>query len=556
MKRKNISGLYYANITNMWYNLQVFMKSHFEKFISHPIKKTFGFLKAHPFWTILLILLIAGGLYAYFKPASTDGKIEEIKVTRKNLEEAVSLTGRVKPTAEASVTFEKSGTVRNVNVKTGDRVYKGQALATLSGDDAYARVAEAQAGLESQRAILADLEAGARDEQIALKKVSIENAQNNINVAFDSIKDTIRTISISSGDIVRNNFSSYFNGTEAIGYTVNIQSCQSQLESEVNLDRAASEQAVKNIEVIAENYPNLTTEEARRAEIAKLKTELSVVSGFLNSMRSLFTADCVLSNKSYDGVRSTIATSRSTISGYQTELNTKLNNISSLNIALKQAQEDLRLLEAGEKTEKIRQQEAQVAAARARVAQAAADAAKNSLRAPFNGVVTAVDVKAGEYASMGGGKSITLISDAQFEIESKVSEVDVAKIKVGDKAMVTFDAYGDSEQFEATITNISPAGVITDGVPTYKTIFSFVNKDERIKSGLTSNIDVVTKVHENVLVLPARAVKNENGVRKVTVKGEKENTVKEVTIGARGTSGEIEILSGVSEGDTIVIENK
>lgn len=532
------------------------MKSNFEKFISHPIKKTFGFFRSHPFWTILLLLLLAGALYFYFKPASTDGKIEEVTVTRKNLEEAVSLTGRVKPTAEASATFEKSGTVRAVNVKTGDRVYRGQTLATLSADDAYARVAEAQAGLEAQRAILADLEAGARDEQIALKKVSIENAQNNINVAFDSIKDTIRTISISSGDIVRNNFSSYFNGTESSGYTINIQSCQSQLESDVNLGKAASEQAVKNIEVIAENYPNLTTEEARRAEIAKLKTELSVVSGFLNSMRSLFTADCVLSNKNYDGVRSTIATSRSAISGYQTELNTKLNNISSLNIALKQAQEDLRLLEAGEKSEKIRQQEAQVAAARARVAQASADAAKNSLRAPFNGVVTAVDVKAGEYASMGGGKSITLISDSQFEIESKVSEVDVAKIKVGDKAVVTFDAYGDSEQFEATITNISPAGVITDGVPTYKTIFSFVNKDERIKSGLTSNIDVVTKVHENVLVLPARAVKNENGVRKVTVKGEKENIVKEVTIGARGTSGEVEILSGVNEGEVVVIENK
>lgn len=532
------------------------MKTHFEKFIKTPFQKTWNFLRSHPFWAIFAILALVGILYFALAPKNSSAKTEEVKVVRKNLEEAVSLTGRVKPVAEASVTFEKSGTVRAVNVKTGDRVYRGQTLATLSGDDAYARVSEARANVDAQLAILADLESGPRDEQIALKKVSIENAQNNINVAFDSIKDTIRNVSISSGDIVRNNFSSYFDGNATIGYTINIQSCQSGLESNVNSSRAGAEQAVKNIEAIANNYPNLTTEEERRAEIAKLKNELGMVSSFLNDMRALFTTDCVLTNKSYDAVRTLIATSRSTISGFQTELNTKLNNISTLNITLKQAQEDLRLLEAGEKSQKIRQQEAQVSAARARLAQAGADASKNALRAPFNGVVTAVDLKAGEYATMGGGKSISLISDSQFEIEAKVSEVDVAKIKVGDKAVVTFDAYGDAEKFEATITNISPAGVITDGVPTYKTIFSFVSKDERIRSGLTANIDVVTKVHENVLVLPARAVKNENGVRKVIIKGEKENTTKEVEVGSRGTSGEIEIIKGLDEGEVVVIENK
>jgi multidrug resistance efflux pump len=260
------------------------MKTTFDKIIKNPLSKVWKFLMSHPIWSILLLFVIVGGLYMYLKPASTDGKTEEVTVVRKNLEEAVSLTGRVKPTAEASVTFEKSGTVRNVNVKTGDRVYKGQTLATLSGDDAYARVAEAQAGLDAQRAILADLEGGARDEQVALKKVSIENAQNNISVAFDGIKDTIRNLSISSGDIVRNNFSAYFDGSETTGYTINIRSCQSQLESDVNVGRGNAEAAVKNIEVLANNYPNLTDEAEKRTEIAKLKTELTIVSNFLNSI--------------------------------------------------------------------------------------------------------------------------------------------------------------------------------------------------------------------------------------------------------------------------------
>jgi multidrug resistance efflux pump len=529
------------------------MKS-FTKIIKSPFVTIYKFFKNHPAWTTIIVLAILGGLYLYLRPATNNSKVEEIVVVRKNLEEAVSLTGRVKPVSDASVTFEKSGTVRNVNVKTGDRVSRGQTLATLSADDVYARVSEAQASVDAQLATLAELGSGPKDEQINLKQVSIDNAKNNIDVAYDSIKDSIRSISIGAGDIVRNNFYTYFDGNATIGYSLNTQSCQSGLESDVNRSRARAEAAAINVDTISNNYPNLTTEAEKRAEIANLKTNLTEISSFLNDMRALFSSDCMLTNKSYDSVRSTIASSRSAISGYQTDLNNKLNNISTLNISLKQAEEDLRLLQAGEKTDKIRQQEAQVKAARARLAQASADASKNVLRAPFNGLVTAVDLKTGEYATMGGGKSISLISDSNFEIESKVSEVDVAKIKVGDKAVVTFDAYGDGEKFEASITNISPAGVITDGVPTYKTIFSFVSKDERIKSGLTSNIDVVTKVHENVLVLPARAVKNDKGVRKVTVKGEKENTEKEVTVGARGTSGEVEIVSGIAENDVLVID--
>ena len=126
-----------------------------------------------------------------------------------------------------------------------------------------------------------------------------------------------------------------------------------------------------------------------------------------------------------------------------------------------------------------------------------------------------------------------------------------------DIAQITFDAYGQDEKFEASITNISPAGVITDGVPTYKTIFSFAEKSDKVRSGMTANIDVVTKVYENVISIPARAVKNVKGEKKVKVLTNKaKNTVEEkvVKTGARGVNGEIEIKEGVNVNDIIVIE--
>jgi multidrug resistance efflux pump len=516
--------------------------------------KIWGFVLGKKFWTLLILMIISGAVYFSFFRASTASKAEEIKVVRKNLEEAVSLTGRVKPTAEAVVTFEKSGTIRAVNVKSGDRVTAGETLATLSADDAYARVAESKAALDGQLAILADLISGAKEEQINLKKITIERSQSDIAQGYNTIQDTLRNVNISASDIVKVNFSRYFDGSTSAGYRINVNSCESQTESRINTAKDASEVAIKNLETIYNNYSSLTEESNKKAEISKVRSEMAVITNFLNEMKNLFSANCMTGNPNYDSARSLITSSRSGWSSLLLDINSKNNTISTLEITLRQAKEDLKLLESGEKSEKIRQQEASVAGARARLAQSASDAAKNVLKAPFNGIITAVDVKTGEYASVGGLKSISLISDASFEIESKVSEVDVAKVKVGDKSQITFDAYGSEVKFEATITNISPAGVITDGVPTYKTVFSFVERDDRIRSGMTANIDVVTKVHENVLVLPARAVKNEKGVRKVKVKIGKDIKDKDVKIGARGVSGEVEMTEGVVEGDIVVIE--
>jgi multidrug efflux pump subunit AcrA (membrane-fusion protein) len=169
------------------------------------------------------------------------------------------------------------------------------------------------------------------------------------------------------------------------------------------------------------------------------------------------------------------------------------------------------------------------------------------------GVVTNIDMKVGELITA-GSKSISLISENNFEIESKVSEVDVAKLQAGAKAQVTFDAYGESEKFQAIVSNISPAGIISEGVPTYKTIFTFVDKSELIRSGMTANIKVVTKVDENAIAVPAKYIYTKNGDKFVKVK--KAGTTKLVDQNVKtngvGVDGNVEILEGLSEHETII----
>lgn len=92
-----------------------------------------------------------------------------------------------------------------------------------------------------------------------------------------------------------------------------------------------------------------------------------------------------------------------------------------------------------------------------------------------------------------------------------------------------------------------------EGVATYKTTFQFTKEDQRIKSGMTANIDILTDKRENVITIPQRAVVSQNGDKIVKI-SEGEN-IKEVKVktGLRGSDGNIEILEGVGEGDKVVL---
>jgi len=210
------------------------------------------------------------------------------------------------------------------------------------------------------------------------------------------------------------------------------------------------------------------------------------------------------------------------------------------------------LKEAGAEPEKIAAQQARVKAAEASVSNIEAQLQKTVLRSPITGVVTRQDAKIGEI--IGANSVITsLISDAAFEIKANIPEVDITKVEVGDSARVTLDAYGNDVVFTVTVSMIDPAETVIEGVSTYKVTFGFEENDDRIRSGMTANIDVETERREQVLYVPQRAVITKDQLKLIRVVTGK-NTFEEVEIeiGIRGSYGNIEIISGIEEGDQIV----
>jgi len=122
-----------------------------------------------------------------------------------------------------------------------------------------------------------------------------------------------------------------------------------------------------------------------------------------------------------------------------------------------------------------------------------------------------------------------------------------------DSAKVRLDAYESNVIFEANLMSIDPAETVIEGVSTYKVIFHFTKEDERIKSGMTADIDILTDERQDIIAVPSRAILSKNGDKFVRIVGSGEiiSEIKVVT-GLKGTMGQTEIIEGIAEGDKII----
>ncbi|MCE9517756.1 efflux RND transporter periplasmic adaptor subunit, partial [Candidatus Nomurabacteria bacterium] len=138
-----------------------------------------------------------------------------------------------------------------------------------------------------------------------------------------------------------------------------------------------------------------------------------------------------------------------------------------------------------------------------------------------------------------------------YEVDSGVSENDVVNILSGNKVTMTLDSF-PKEVFQGTVFYIAPAETTTGGVVSYEVKIAFDANDPRLKSGLTANIDIKTNYKESVLILPQYAIlQNDEGTFVEVLDGKKTKQNK-VELGISDSFGNVEIISGVTEGEQVL----
>lgn len=193
--------------------------------------------------------------------------------------------------------------------------------------------------------------------------------------------------------------------------------------------------------------------------------------------------------------------------------------------------------------------------------------AKYTVTSPFTGTLASVPVSAGDQVS--SATTLGTVITNQEVATLSLNEVDVSKVKVGDKATLTFDAI-DGLSLAGTVAIVNPVGTVSSGVVNYAVTIDLDTQDNRVKSGMTVTAAIQTAVAQDVLTVPSSAVKTSNGSSYVLTVPADTSTATTVT--ATGTQGislavppnqapvqagitdgaNTEIISGLSEGSKIV----
>ena len=212
---------------------------------------------------------------------------------------------------------------------------------------------------------------------------------------------------------------------------------------------------------------------------------------------------------------------------------------------------------------------AEVAASRAEVSAAQATLNNNmtnlgysKITSPVDGTVIlrAVDVGQTVAASFNTPTLFEVAKDlTQMQIETSVSEADIGKIKVGQKAKYTLDGYQD-RTFEGEVTQVRLASTTTNNVVTYTVIVSVDNSEGLVIPGMSANVSITTNKVENALCVPSQALKftpEKNGQKYekqgVWIKTNTGLKRYDVTLGVSDDSKTQIISDEIKAGDRVVV---
>ena len=218
-----------------------------------------------------------------------------------------------------------------------------------------------------------------------------------------------------------------------------------------------------------------------------------------------------------------------------------------------QAQLNLSKLLSTPSSEDVRAAEIQVRQAELTLRQAQMKLAQCCLKAPVAGTITALSVKVGQ--TVGQSTTVaTLSTTGGLQVRADLSEVDVARVKVGLEAEVLFDAMPE-RTFKGRVVEVASTGTSTQGVVNFPVTISLDEVDPAIRPGMTANVTIVAEKRDNVLLVPSRAVQVVGGQSLVRVLYEGQVIEVPIEVGLTGDNGTEVLGDTLREGDLVVLNS-
>lgn len=464
-------------------------------------------------WKLIVFLLIVIAIVAFFVIRAILGSkaatpVQVLTVSKGSIEEIVSISGNIASAEKKSYFAPVAGPIETLTFKAGDRVKKGDLLYSYNGEELEKARKQAELALQqaegtysssiTKNAKATDVLRGNSIHDINNRLTQITGEIDALNAKItdktNRVNQTLKDIAKTRMDINQNgigdSYEAYFeNGND--GWRTRTESGKTG-DSLSEGDRQmllALDQTAKEVQY------QLDTD----AEIRKWKDQITA----LNEEKATLTEQKTAEQSRLTGgdVESLKA---------QKEL-AELNNNATI--------EDIDEALAG-----------------------------SGAKADFAGVVTAVSTAEGATVNK-GAQLITIDSTENVEVAFQIAKVDMGKVKVGQKVDITVNG----REYEGEVSHISgTATKNSGGVPVVDAKIKIKNPDDQLILGVEATNKIHTNFSDNTIIVPYEYVGADADTDYVMVMEDGVAKRRDVTLGLT-TSSEAEILSGLKEGDQLII---
>ena len=446
--------------------------------------------------TIIIIVVVVLAIAGYFgfrfiqqKQAAAQSAYETVTITRGSLTALVGATGTVRANQTAVLTWQTTGQIGSVDIGVGGMVVADQTLAELKKSSLPQAVILAEADLINAKRALDTLTTS--DAARAQAQLVLAQAQDALKKAKDqrASKDYRRA-------------------------------------SDLTLDEAQTNLALAKEEVdrtrdVYGLFDHRDVSDPQR---------LAAYSAYLDAQRKLQRAEV---NLAY------LQALPSALEVQQADA-----NLAVAEANLKDAQREWDRLKDGPDPQDI-------LAAKARIDAIEATLLMSNLQAPFNASVTEVDAKVGDQVAP-GLIAFRLDDLSSLLVDLQVPEVDINRVKVGQAASLTFDAILGTE-YNGEVVSVGRVGTAVAGVVNFNVTIELKDADASVLPGMTAGVNIVVNQLDQVLTVPNRAVRLQNGQRVIYLLKNGKPSAVDIEIGAVSDL-QSEITGGdVKEGDLVIL---
>ncbi len=574
------------------------------------LRRITGFMSAHKIVSgIVLIIIIYVGYRVYTSYTSTTGETRYVlqTVSRGVIIESVSGTGQVSAQNQLDIKPKVSGDIVSLPIVLGQEVSKGTILAVIDSSDAEKAVRDAKISLESAKLSLKKLMEPTDSLSIIQSENSLSRAkENSQNVETDlkkTYQDGIGSVTstfldlptVMSGlrDILfSNSITGTLNGQWNIDYYTSAVSATNARVDQMKTDATAKYQLAKtaydNSFVTYQSIGRFSsttdmeafiveTYETTRKASEAVKSANDLIQYYVDTIKYLNRVPVSVSTTHLSSLGSYANTLNSHLQTlYGTTQTIKSDKDAIVNAARTIAENTASLVKLKEGADALDIASSELSLEQRVNALMDVQDKLNDyyVRAPFDGTIASLGVKVGDSAS--SGTAIATLMTKKKIADISLNEVDVAKIKLGQRATILFDAVSDLTM-TGEVVSIDAIGTVSQGVVSYNVEIGFDTQDERVKSGMSVSASIIIESKLDVLLVPNSAVKSDSVgtyvdvFDAVTVASMRATTSSTATSGTQGypsltapqaqtvvvglaNDTSTEIVSGLKDGDSIVVK--